>query len=66
MEFEDKLRYDAKVGAAAADREEEIWVRCGAGGDDGVRCRDYSSLGIKAQYGRFERLVSGIPARGCR
>ena len=44
MEFKHKLDYDAKVGAAPADGEEEVWVRCGACGDDGAGCCDDGCL----------------------
>ena len=45
VEFEDELGCDAEVGAAAADGEEEVWVGCGACGDDGPGGCDDGCLG---------------------
>jgi len=66
MKFEDKFCYDAKVGATATDGEEEVWVRCGAGGDDGAaRCDDRCLDGLNVEMGTF-REVGDIPVGGCR
>ena len=66
VEFEDKLGCDAKVGAAAADGEEEVWMGCGAGGDDGTGCCDDGCLeGLNVMKG-WEGVERNIPARGCR
>ena len=54
VEFKDKLGYCAKVGAATTDCEEEVWMRCSAGGDDGARCCDDGCLeGLDVGMGAF-------------
>jgi len=62
VELGDTLGYDPKVGPAAADREEEVWVRRAAAGDDGPGCcHDGCLEGLNVGMGAF-REVGDIPA----
>jgi len=54
VEIKDQLGYNAKVGTAATDGEEEIWVRRGARGDDGAGCYHDGCLeGLNVGKGTF-------------